>query len=200
MSRQIPEYNELLYACLDEVRPFADKVIPGMQQREAFIFISSPGSVTPFHIDPEHNFLLQIRGNKKVYMFDRSDREILPELKVESYYTGGHRNLDFDEDIKSRGKAYELQPGDALHFPVNDPHWVQNGDQVSVSFSITFRSDWSKRRAKLYFINSKLRGVGLRPAPVGKSALRDTCKYAAFQVAKKGAKILRGDSTPPCCY
>ena len=32
--------------------------------REAFIFISSPNTVTPYHMDPEYNFLLQIRGTK----------------------------------------------------------------------------------------------------------------------------------------
>jgi cytochrome P450 len=40
---------------------FSEPLAPGMCQREGFIFISSPGAVTPFHLDPEHNFLLQIK-------------------------------------------------------------------------------------------------------------------------------------------
>ena len=44
---------------------------------EGFIFVSSPGSVTPYHIDPERNFLLQVRGNKTMHMFDGSDRSLL---------------------------------------------------------------------------------------------------------------------------
>ena len=46
-------------------------------QREAFLFLSAPNSVTPVHIDPEHNFLLQIRGQKdmNVCPFPDSERE-----------------------------------------------------------------------------------------------------------------------------
>ena len=37
---------------------------PGMCYRAGWIFVSSPGAVTPFHIDHEHNFILQIRGTQ----------------------------------------------------------------------------------------------------------------------------------------
>ena len=54
-----------LTTALSEIKPFAELASTGMKQKQGFIFISSPGSVTPFHIDPENNFLLQIRGSKK---------------------------------------------------------------------------------------------------------------------------------------
>jgi hypothetical protein len=65
-----PEYRDILYDCLDQIRTIVDPIAPGMRVRQGFIFISSAGSVTPFHIDPENNFLLQIRGNKHVQLFD----------------------------------------------------------------------------------------------------------------------------------
>ena len=40
-----------------------------MYKREAFIFVSSPNAVTPFHMDPEHNILMQLRGTKTMTLF-----------------------------------------------------------------------------------------------------------------------------------
>src|SRR5687768_13453804 len=62
------EYRRILDDCLDQIAPLA----PGMRARQAFVFISSPGSITPYHIDHEYNFLLQIRGTKSMSIFDRS--------------------------------------------------------------------------------------------------------------------------------
>lgn len=51
---QDPEYRPLLDAVLDEVAPATG----AMLKREGFVFVSSPGAVTPFHFAPEHNILL----------------------------------------------------------------------------------------------------------------------------------------------
>jgi hypothetical protein len=52
---QHPEYAQLLSDALAEIEPIVRKKTGGMLGQEGFIFISSPGSVTPFHFDPEHN-------------------------------------------------------------------------------------------------------------------------------------------------
>src|SRR5690242_21143035 len=55
-----PAYGELLHQCLAEIKLHSEPIDPGMCDPRAFVFISSPNAVTPFHIDPEINFLLQI--------------------------------------------------------------------------------------------------------------------------------------------
>ena len=172
------EYGDLLNSCLAEVRQFSDHVSPGMKHQAGFIFISSPGSVTPYHIDPENNFLLQIRGQKFVYMFPQHDREILTEENLEAFFTGAHRNLPFEEWYNARSEKFELNPGDGLHFPVAAPHWVQNGPEVSISFSITFQTKDSADRKSLHRLNKQLRKFGLRPSNVGASPWRDRAKLA----------------------
>jgi len=189
---QVPEYKALLDECLDQVRELSDGIIPGMEQREGFIFITSPGSVTPYHTDPEHNFLLQVRGNKTVHMFDGKDRSIISEEELEAFHSGGHRNLKFKDEYQSKARSFTLQPGDGLHFPVNDPHWVKNGEEVSISFSITFRSPVSKRNARLYFANNQLRKMGIPPTPPGRSAWRDVTKDLAFVAARRLARAVGG--------
>lgn len=186
-----PEYGQLLERCLEEVRAHSEAVAPGMRLAEAFVFVSSPGSVTPFHIDPEHNFLLQIRGSKTLYVFDPADREIVSEQDLERFYAGSHRNLAFQGGWQRRATACELAPGNGVHVPVTAPHWVKNGDAVSVSFSITFRSRRSERRAQVYCMNAQLRRCGLQPAPFGASALRDSLKQWTLRAIRRAGAMAR---------
>ena len=186
------EYADLLDACLDAIAPHSEPLAPGMTRREGFVFISSPGSVTPFHIDPENNFLLQIRGSKQAELFDSQDRTVLSESDIEAFYTGAHRNLVYKDEYANRGEVFDLVPGEGLHFPVIAPHWVKNGPEVSISFSITFRTDASDSLAALYRLNAQLRRLRLRPAAVGQSPLADAVKLGAIQSARRLKRRLRG--------
>ena len=187
---QDPEYKALLDACLDEVQTLSEPLAPGMYERAGFIFVSSPGSVTPYHLDPEYNFLLQVHGGKTVYMFDGSDRSIISEQELESYYSSAAKyNLSFREELQPKASEFELRPGLGLHFPVTAPHWVRNGEEPSVSFSITFKTRVSERRGEVYNVNRRLRGLGLRPAPFGRSALRDTAKSCAFRALSRARRV-----------
>ena len=183
-----PDYQVLLNACLDDIQPYTEKIAPRMMRREAYVFVSSPGSVTPFHLDNEYNFLLQIRGQKEVSQFDRADRSIIAETDLEKFYTGGHRNLVFKDEYQAKAKVFKLQPGDGLHFPVAAPHWVKNGAEVSISFSITFRNPQAEQREMIYCTNAQLRKLGWQPKSVGLSPWRDNLKLNAYRAWRKVAQ------------
>lgn len=194
-----PEYREIMDRCLDEVQAFIEPLGWRMRQREAFIFISSPASVTPYHFDPEYNFLLQIRGNKTVHVFPRS---VVTEEELEQRFSFLHRNLPFNEEVQKTASAFILQPGTGVHVPVAAPHWVKNGDNVSISFSITFRTSESEKEAALYRLNAQLRARGFRPTPVHRSPILDRFKfliYHGIRFALKPVKLLRSliPSYPP---
>lgn len=186
-----PEYRSLLDACLDQVRDLSDTIVPGMCQREAFIFLTSPQSVTPFHVDPEHNFLLQIRGEKQVSIFDADDTAVVTEADIERGLLGKNRNLVYKPEFQARGKTFDLTPGKGLHFPIAAPHWVKNGNEVSISFSITFRSRDSQRRAIVRQFNSVLRERGLQPRPLGFSPLADTLKYFSYRAMRRTRQVFQ---------
>jgi hypothetical protein len=180
-----PIYRDLLDACLSDVAHFSEPLTPGMRRHEGYIFISSPGSRTPYHMDGEHNFLLQLTGSKKVHMWDSADRSLLSEQEIEAHYGGAHRNLSYQDAFEAKSQVFDLTPGVGLHFPVNAPHWVQNGPEVSVSFSVTFRTPAIDKRALLYATHSRLRQWGWSPTPVGQSALRDTLLHNAVRGLRK---------------
>jgi len=178
-----PIYRRVLDECLDEIA----EVVPGMRTRRAFVFISSPGSVTPYHIDHEYNFLLQIRGRKVMSIFDRS---VVSEEELERFYRGAHRNLVFDQEHAHDAHTFELGPGDGVHVPVNAPHFVVNGTEPSISFSITFRTPEGDRRSAVYVVNDRLRQLGLAPRAVGTAPIIDRAKYLGFALLKQAQRRL----------
>ena len=192
--QQDPAYGALLDRCLDEVAAQAGSAVPRMLRREGFLFLSSPGAVTPFHLDPEHNFLLQIRGSKMVSMWDRDDRFVLPDAELEKFYAAFlHRNLPWREVFLTTAWQVPLQPGQGVHFPVAVPHWVKNGPEVSISFSITFRSESSRARELVYRANARLRKLGLSPRPPGQSVLLDSAKRATLAALLELRRALGAD-------
>lgn len=105
----------------------------------------------------------------------------LSEIALERYFSDADKHIVFKEEYQRKASVFELTPGTGLHFPVVAPHWVRNGDDVSVSFSITFRTPASERQRIVYCANAGLRKRGLNPTPQGASALRDLAKYYAFR-------------------
>jgi hypothetical protein len=67
---------------------------------------------------------------------------------------------------------------------------VQNGPEVSISFSITFRSESSRGRELIYRANAKLRKLGLSPRPPGQSILLDSTKRTAFAALSELKRVL----------
>jgi hypothetical protein len=173
---QVPEYKQLLDRCLDEAESFLPADAEATCQREAFLFLSAPDAVTPVHFDPEHNFLLQIRGRKDMNVVPfRSAEQRQQEL--DRYYDGGSRNL---EAMPAQGEAFTLDPGKGVYVPTFMPHWVKNGPHASISLSITFRTPHSLRAERVHSVNARLRQLRLSPKPAGTSARTDRIKEAVW--------------------
>ncbi len=172
-----PAYRTLVDEVLDAVRPMVQAHDPGMCFRGGWIFISSPGAVTPFHIDHEHNFILQIRGKKRLYTWDPFDRLVLPEQGLEQFHEHNSRALVlWREDFRSRARVFDLHPGMGGYMPSTSPHMVENGDQPSITVSFTYYTDATRRREMLYRGNARLRRWGIAPAQVGSSPVGDALK------------------------
>ncbi|MEY4269234.1 MAG: hypothetical protein RLZZ58_450 [Pseudomonadota bacterium] len=156
-------YRALLLDLLEEIRMVVEPQTGPMLTPQGFIFISSPGSMTPFHFDPEHNILMQIRGEKAMHVFPAGDPAFAAPQDHERYHSGGSRNLDWNDGMARGQTVVALHPGEAIHVPVMAPHYVRNGAAVSVSLSITWRSTWSYREAEAHAANKWLRKFGLNP-------------------------------------
>ena len=175
------ERDDRYRALLDRLLEEAAVALPGDEgtglHREAFVFVSAPGAVTPAHVDPEQNLLLQVRGTKHMHVGRFADEDVRA-LELERFYAGAHRNLSarpVDEE------TFDLAPGDGVYVPPNAPHWVQNGDDVSISLSVTWRTRRTGRTGAVLAMNHRLRARGLHPHAPGASRLADATKVTAHR-------------------
>jgi hypothetical protein len=182
---QAPAYAALLADLLGELRPLIEARTGRMLTTQGFIFVTSPGGVTPYHFDPEHNILLQIRGAKVMTQFPAGESTYAPDTVHEAYHTGGARELQWHDELEAGGQAFALGPGEALFVPVMAPHFVRNGPAPSVSLSITWRSEWSFAEADARAFNGVLRRIGLNPRATGRWPARNQAKAYAWRMLRK---------------
>ncbi|MEH6789013.1 transcriptional regulator [Parasphingorhabdus sp.] len=182
---QVPAYEALLLGLLAEIRPILEAKTGQMLKPQGFVFVSSPGAVTPYHFDPEHNILLQLRGEKWMTVFPAGDPRFAADEIHEGYHLGGHRNLVWQDDFEAEGVRHHLTPGKAIFVPVMAPHFVQNGPEPSISLSITWRSDWSFAEADARAFNGWLRRRGLTPRAPGRFPARNRAKALGWRVLRK---------------
>ena len=182
---QNPLYRDLLMSLLGELRPIIEKRTGRMMKPQGFVFISSPDAVTPYHFDPEHNILLQVRGSKVMTLFPAGHDRFASDTIHETYHLGGGRELTWDADFAREGMAFDLQPGEAIYVPVMAPHHVKNGPAPSISLSITWRSEWSFAEADARAFNGLLRKWGLKPRPPGRWPARNRGKALAWRILRR---------------
>lgn len=187
-----PEYKLLLEDCLSEIKMLSGRSIEkDKKSQEADIYITSPGRVTMYHVDPICNFLMQISGEKQIHVFDRKDREVLPEEELERYWSEDDYSVKYRPEFEDRGQVFTMRPGAGVHVPVNHPHWLKNGDNISISLSINYHYRDSRRK-NVYQANYYLRKMGLKPKPLGSSALVDSMKGSVVTVTRAVKSKLKG--------
>ncbi len=175
----VPEYKAVLDDLVDELAMLAGVTPDAFGHRAMLGFVTSPGGMTPFHLDSEHNFLLQMRGAKRMTILPHQDVIAPIDLEIAPSKS---RYIEFKPEYEAKARTFDLGPGDMLCVPYNDPHYVENGPEVSVSVGITFHDAASWRLRKIATMNHLLRKVGL-PQPAPGQGAADGLKAAAYDMA-----------------
>ena len=168
---QEDRYRRLLDDCLASWKThFA--LEGGMTSTTASVYLASPYSVTPAHIDRPHNLLLQIEGTKEVVVgtFDTREDEA---AEVNRHFDPEPSNFS---TLPPHSTSWVIGPGEGLYLPPYTPHWVRTGNEVTLSLSCVVRTPASRRLERAHICNARLRRMGLHPAPAGSSDLVDTAK------------------------
>jgi hypothetical protein len=194
-----PQYRQLVADVLDSIQPFVEAKDPGMCYRAGWIFVSSPKTVTPFHFDKEHNFLLQIHGRKTVYVWEPNDLVVADDRARDRFHASGQRDLIvWDEAFRRRAHRFEIGPGEGAYMPSTSPHLVEVGDEPSVTVSFTYYTANTRRDALLRKARGRLFEYGVHLPPVGKRTWLDQMLQsgaAAAQSLKNTMSHLRGKPT-----
>ncbi len=127
-----PAMAELMDTMLGQLEPGMIAKQGKMRNRVAFVFVSSPNSVTPVHYDIEHSLLMQVRGTKVVSV-GRFESDALRRHEFDRYWNGSHGRIETQPpEVASytltRARGVHT-PGHAAlgaqrsgHLPVCDPH------------------------------------------------------------------------------
>jgi ribosomal protein L16 Arg81 hydroxylase len=156
-----------------------------MHKRVAFVFVSSPNSVTPVHFDIEHSLLMQVSGKKTVSV-GRWENDAARRHEFDRYWDGSHGRI---EDLPPEAAAYTLTPGHAVYIPPGTPHWVHNGPDISLSMTLTYFTAATVRENRIEDFNSHLRRRHMNPREPGRSAIVDTAKVCAMGVLAAGHRL-----------
>jgi mannose-6-phosphate isomerase-like protein (cupin superfamily) len=154
------------------------------------IFVASANSVTHCHIDSETNFLFIMKGTKKVTV-SRSSK--VTDREIEQFYWGDYNAVTHRSDFDADSETFHLKAGDCLHIPVNAPHWVENGPEPCIAYSLLLYLPENVERAHAFQFNHFLRRIGLKPHYVGPSSLRDRMKARALGAFAKRNPVTKQD-------
>lgn len=200
-----PTYRGFLAEVIDCMRPIVEREQGKIFKETGFIFISAPPSLTPFHIDRENNFWLQIRGRKHLNVWDNTDRATVPARAVDAFIVmGTPARAELTPELVGRSHAYDVGPGDGVFFPSTSPHmtrtedsWVRPGDGVSVSIGVNFYTERTRRSAYAHAANLLMRQVGLGARHPGESRALDTMKRPLGEALLLALKLVRGHKNRP---
>jgi mannose-6-phosphate isomerase-like protein (cupin superfamily) len=154
-------------------------------KRVAFVFVSSPNSVTPVHFDIEHSLLMQVSGCKTVSV-GRFESAAVRRHEFDRYWNGSHGRI---ETLQPEVAAYTLTPGRAVYIPPGTPHWVHNGPDISLSVTLTYFTPATVRENRVENFNAKLRRRHMNPREPGRSATVDMAKVCALGVWTMGHRL-----------
>jgi len=194
MLKRVQEYDEyrtFLKTCMDELGALCNVDLKSSYRDPVMtILITSPGRVTPYHIDGEANFLLQIQGSKTVHIFNGDDSEVLTDIELEKFWSGDDTKApQYREQFESKAWRFDISPGTGVSNPVIYPHWVENGSNVSVSLSINFKRVVDTA-ADAFRVNNALRRMGLSPTRPGKSPMLDGIKSSGYRAARSFKRLI----------
>lgn len=156
-----------------------------LRKRVAFVFVSSPNSVTPVHFDIEHSLLMQVSGCKTVSV-GRWESDAARRHEFDGYWDGSHGRI---ETLQPEVAAYTMTPGRAVYIPPGTPHWVHNGPDISLSVTLTYFTAATVRENRIEDFNSHLRRRHMKPREPGQSTAVDTAKVCAMGALAIGQRL-----------
>ncbi|HEV2274663.1 MAG TPA: hypothetical protein VGR96_10880 [Acidobacteriaceae bacterium] len=186
-----PAYQQILETSICDVLEMGGRELKKkIKWFEAIIFITSPGRATSYHVDRECAWLLQLRGKKEIHLFRRDDTDVVPHEELEQFWSVDNSAGAYKPEYESRALVYPLRPGNGVHIPVNTPHWLKNGDNVSISMNLNFVFHdhlWGN----IYKANHLLRKRGVNPRPPGSNRWIDATKSTAYTVLQRTNMALK---------
>ena len=161
-----------------------------------YLFIASPNSLTPFHIERYSTFLMQFQGQKEVFVFPPWNEQVVTARECEAFVARSGERPTFKPQAEPLATRFHFSPGEALHIPFVAGHYVRNGaDDVSISMSIIFNTPETRMQIRALLFNYRARPwlgrLGLAPSAVGKGGWKEALKASMHSTAASLSRSIR---------
>jgi hypothetical protein len=155
------------------------------------LILSSPKARVPYHFDAAGVVLFHMRGRKRIFVYP-GDEAHLAEVDMEQVVSRQTtEELPYVRAFEADAQVVDLEPGQALTWPIYAPHRVENLDRFCVSLSMDFQTWTSRLRNGALFTNAVLRSRGGRPRMTDRMATPELAARWAASLALKRAGALK---------
>lgn len=134
-----PEYKAVLDQIYGEI---AQKTGNKAYNANGGILISSPIAKVPYHFDKTETILWHVRGKKRIYLYPLTEKFIPDRAYEATMLTSLEDDLPYYEEYDKEATIIDLEEGDALSWPLNMPHRVNNK-----TFCVSVTTEYSTRES-----------------------------------------------------
>ncbi|WP_436357589.1 cupin-like domain-containing protein [Brevundimonas sp. CEF1] len=157
-------WPELWAAAMAEFKK-VEAAYPGLKavKNAGQLILSSPKARVPYHFDAAGVVLFHLRGRKRIFVYP-GDESHLPERNMEQVVARQTtEELPYTLAFEDDAHVVDLEPGQALTWPLYAPHRVENLDRFCVSLSMDFQTWPSRFRNGALYTNAVMRSRGGSP-------------------------------------
>jgi hypothetical protein len=178
----VPDLKPIADSIYDSLEDASDRK---MRKRDMSVLISSPNVKVHYHLDIPLVALFQMRGQKRLWMYPKSEALAPSEFIEDIVHMSREEELPYRKAFDDAATAYNLVPGMGITWPQFMPHRVENADCMNVSLSCEYQTVGSFLQANAIYTNKLLRKTTpLRPV-VANSVGPGVVAKAAFARAHK---------------
>ncbi|MGH7021601.1 MAG: cupin-like domain-containing protein, partial [Brevundimonas sp.] len=127
------------------------------------LILSSPKARVPYHFDAAGVVLFHLRGRKRIFVYPGDEAHLAERDMEQVVARQTTEELPYTLAFEGDAQVIDLEPGQALTWPLYAPHRVENLDRFCVSLSMDFQSWPSRFRNGALYTNAVLRSRGGSP-------------------------------------
>jgi hypothetical protein len=161
----VAEWDSRYAALCDEIFAELTEQLPGFDviKRKLGVLVSSPKATVHYHVDVPGQAIWQVRGRKRFIVYPNTAPFLDPVELEDAVRAASYGLATFQPWFDEHAEPFDLEPGDMLHWPLNGPHRVENGDELSVSLTSEHWTAGIRRTYAMNYGNGLLRHYGWRP-------------------------------------
>jgi hypothetical protein len=190
--RQADRHNPALAAAMKAAFDGISRQVKGFRPANlnAQLIISAPAAKVPFHADAPGVVLFHLRGRKRIWIYP-NDEAHMPQAQMENINLKQQtEDLPYTRAMDAAAKVFDLEPGEAVAWPLHSPHRIENQGVFNVSLSVDYQTWGSRIINGAHYTNGLLRRAGAKPRPMGETPVAARTALWASHLALKRFPIL----------